>query len=84
MAHDASKEAGQPFVPNMVETVVLPVIRCVTEENPLIITMFTTLVGSMNFLETLSKRVYEKKTMMLYKELDLGSHFKENDFAAFM
>lgn len=30
------------------------------------------------------KRVGEKKTMMLYKELDLGSHFKENDFAAFM
>ena len=86
MAHDASKEAGQPFVPNMVETVVfvLPVIRCFTEENPLTITMFTTLVGSVNFLETLSKRVYEKKTMMLYKELDLGSHFKENDFAAFM
>lgn len=55
---------------NTVETVVfvLPVIRCVMEENPLTITMFTTLVGSISFLETLSK-VGEKKTMMLYKEL---------------
>ena len=37
-----------------------------------------TLIGSINFLEALSKQLCEKKTMMLYKELlDLGSHFKE-------
>ena len=73
-------------MPSIVEMAVfvLLVIRCVMEENPLTITMFIMLVGSISFLETLFKRVCEKKTMMLYKELDLGYHFKENYFAAFM
>lgn len=31
------------------------------EENPLTITMFTTLVGSINFLETLSKEYVRRK-----------------------
>lgn len=71
-------------MPNIVETVVfvLLVIRCVMEENPLTITMFTTLVRSVNFLE--SPKEYGEKTMILYKELDLGSHFKKNLLAAFM
>ena len=62
LAHDDSKETGQLFMPNIVETVVfvLLVIRCVMEENPLTITMFTTLVRSVNFLETPKEYVRKK------------------------
>jgi len=70
LAHDASKEAGQPFMASIVETVVFvpPVIRCYARES----TYYHHIHhgGGFHKLPGNSfKRVCEKKTMMLYKEL---------------
>lgn len=74
LAHDASKEARQLFVANIVETaaIVLSDFRCIMEENPLTITFqeldYDILMASINFLEALSEK-HKRKTLMLYKEL---------------